>query len=264
MAVPAEIRTVGLCLKPESRAAGEVARSVEKWLLERGLEVLLDPFAAPWLGRVGEPRAEITKRADLLVVLGGDGTLLAVARELGPRPVPILGVNLGHLGFLAEVNPDERFEALERVFAGEMKTVARMRLEVRAEREGRRQAALRTGRRADGRNVGYRREMEGAGLLRGLAAVQAGFRGAGRGDRSAGARRKAFRLPVLDGGDLETVRSAPGPAAGRSRRALRHPVQEAATEREGKPALDRGISRSARPARGNAQGLVSRRIAPIA
>jgi NAD+ kinase len=137
MAVPSEIRSVGLCLKPESRAAGEAARSVEKWLLERDLEVLLDPFAAPWLGRDGQPRADIAQRADLLVVLGGDGTLLAVAREIGRRPVPILGVNLGHLGFLAEVTPDERFDALERVLAGEMKTVARMRLDVRAERDGR-------------------------------------------------------------------------------------------------------------------------------
>ena len=137
MAVPSEIRTVGLCLRPESLAAGEAARGIEKWLLERGREVLPDPFAAHWLGCPGRPRAEVAAAADLLVVLGGDGTLLSVARELGPRPVPILGVNLGRLGFLAEVAPEEQYEALEQVLAGEMKTVKRMRLDVRAEREGR-------------------------------------------------------------------------------------------------------------------------------
>lgn len=137
MAVPSEIRTVGLCLKPDSRAAGEAARGVEKWLTERGLTVLVDPFAASWLDREGRSRAEIAQAADLMVVLGGDGTLLAVAREMGTRPVPVLGVNLGHLGFLAEVAPEEQYDALERVLRGEMQTVERMRLEARAERDGR-------------------------------------------------------------------------------------------------------------------------------
>ena len=136
MAVPSEIRTVGLCLRPESAAAGEAARGLEKWLAERGLEVRLDSFAARALGREGQSRAAIAGSVDLLVVLGGDGTLLSVARELGPRPVPILGVNLGRLGFLAEVTPEEQYEALERVLAGDIKTVKRMRLDVRAERDG--------------------------------------------------------------------------------------------------------------------------------
>jgi NAD+ kinase len=68
--------------------------------------------------------------ADLVIVLGGDGTLLSVARATGTRRVPILGVNLGTLGFLTEINIDETMEALEKVAKGEVHIESRMRLEV--------------------------------------------------------------------------------------------------------------------------------------
>lgn len=131
------IRSVGLCLKPSSAAAGEAARALEKWLVERGVRVEPDKEAARWLERPARERSELGHRVDLMVVLGGDGTLLAVAREMGESAVPILGVNLGQLGFLAEVAPDEQLDVLERVLEGDYETVERMRLEVRAERDGR-------------------------------------------------------------------------------------------------------------------------------
>jgi NAD+ kinase len=130
------IRSVGLCLRPDSAAAGDVVRRIDKWLAERGVDVLLDAEAGRWLHREGYARSFVAARADLLVVLGGDGTLLSVAQEAGTRPVPILGVNLGTLGFLAEVAADDLQAALEAVFAGEHRIVRRMRFEVRAEREG--------------------------------------------------------------------------------------------------------------------------------
>jgi NAD+ kinase len=130
------IRSVGLCLKPDSSAAAEVARRIDKWLAERGVTVLLDAEAGRWLHREGFARSFVAAQADLLVVLGGDGTLLSVAREAGTRPVPILGVNLGSLGFLAEVAPDELQGALEAALAGEHRLVRRLRFEVRVEREG--------------------------------------------------------------------------------------------------------------------------------
>jgi NAD+ kinase len=132
----APIRSVGLCLKPDASAAAEVARRIDKWLAERGVRVILDAEAGRWLHREGFARSYVAAHADLLVALGGDGTLLSVAREAGTRPVPILGVNLGTLGFLAEVAPDDLQAALETVFAGEHRFVPRMRFEVRAEREG--------------------------------------------------------------------------------------------------------------------------------
>ena len=135
MATP--IRSVGLCLKPDSAAAGEAATALEKWLVERGVRVEADEEAARWIGGPGYERSELGRRVDLMVVLGGDGTLLAVARDMGKSTVPILGVNLGQLGFLAEVTPEEQADTLGRVLEGEYETVERMRLEVRAERDGR-------------------------------------------------------------------------------------------------------------------------------
>jgi NAD+ kinase len=130
------IRSVGLCLKPASPQAGEAARALDKWLTGRGVVVEPDLEAARWLGRDGRDRAALADAVDLLVVLGGDGTLLALARETGSRAVPILGVNLGTLGFLAEVAPEEQLDVLDHVIRGDFDVVQRMRLQVRAARDG--------------------------------------------------------------------------------------------------------------------------------
>lgn len=127
---------MGICLRPDSEPAGRAAREVARRLKERGVEVHADPYAAHWLDVPACSRAELATRTELLVVLGGDGTLLAVAREAGAVQVPILGVNQGALGFLAEVAPDEVQGALDPILAGDFQTVSRMRFEVGTEREG--------------------------------------------------------------------------------------------------------------------------------
>jgi len=135
------IETVGVAIKPGVPRAAAAARELAKWLAPRGVHVLYDPAAA---AAVGEPACspdELARRADLLVVLGGDGTLLAMARALDARPVPILGINLGTLGFLAEVSVDEIELALARALAGEMRVERRMRLAVEHVREGRAQGS---------------------------------------------------------------------------------------------------------------------------
>ncbi len=134
----AGLRSVGVCLKPgQPQAAGHV-RGLVKWLRERGLDVLLDDDAGEAAGSAGRARDELGGRVDLVVVLGGDGTLLSVARALGDRATPILGANLGTLGFLTEITLDELFAALERVLRGEHRVESRMRLEVEALRGGER------------------------------------------------------------------------------------------------------------------------------
>jgi len=130
------IRSVGVCLKPNQPHLAGIVKDLQAWLVERGIDVVLGPQAATVTGSSGTLRSELVEKVDLMVVLGGDGTLLAVARAIGHHPVPILGVNLGTLGFLAETSSDELFEALEEVLAGGYLVEARMRLEVEVERDG--------------------------------------------------------------------------------------------------------------------------------
>lgn len=131
-----DIQSVGICLKPDQPQAEATVRELVKWLEERGIASRLDPESARRLGRDGEDLAVLAAEVDLIVSLGGDGTLLAVARAAGSRRVPILGVNLGTLGFLTEVNVEEVFPALEAAIAGRAQLVSRMRLEVVVSRDG--------------------------------------------------------------------------------------------------------------------------------
>lgn len=130
------IRSVGVCLKPDQPHLAEIVRSLHAWLSERGIEVVLGKQAAAATGARGATRSELAEKVDLIVVLGGDGTLLAVARAIGSRPVPILGVNLGTLGYLAETSQDGLFDALSEVLAGRYRVEPRMRLDVGVERDG--------------------------------------------------------------------------------------------------------------------------------
>ena len=130
------IRTVGVAIKPGVPRAAVAARDLAKWLDQRGVATLFDPDAATAVGQPAASRAELVRRADLIVVLGGDGTLLAVARAVEDHPVPILGINLGTLGFLAEVSVDEMERALGRALAGELRIEERMRLDVEHARGG--------------------------------------------------------------------------------------------------------------------------------
>jgi NAD+ kinase len=130
-----EVRSIGICTKPDQPQLADTVRSLAKWASQRSIEVVLDPEAGRWAGGSGAPRHELAAGVDLIVVLGGDGTLLAVARAIGRRRVPILGVNLGALGFLAEIDLADLFPALEGVLAGRFRIESRMRLEVSVDQE---------------------------------------------------------------------------------------------------------------------------------
>lgn len=131
------IRSLGLCVKSGQPQLADFVRGLEKWLAERDVQSVPDEEAARWTEAPGVARTELGRRVDGVVVFGGDGTLLAVARELGEHAVPILGVNLGTLGFLAETAQDEIHKSLGDLLAGRLERESRMRLEVRVDREGR-------------------------------------------------------------------------------------------------------------------------------
>jgi len=131
-----QVRSIGVCVKPDQPQLAEAIRALAKWSSEHAIEVVLDPEAGRWAGAPGTPRHELAARVDLVVVLGGDGTLLAVARAIGRRLLPILGVNLGALGFLAEIDLTELFPTLEAVLADRFRIEPRMRFEVSVDHDG--------------------------------------------------------------------------------------------------------------------------------
>jgi len=133
------VQAIGIFVKRHHQDALRVAAEVCAWLKSRNLAVLVDEaLAAQIPGAAPCPPREIPAAVDMLIVLGGDGTLLSVARLVGDRLTPILGINLGSLGFLTEITRDELDPVLSKLVAGELTIAERMRLDVairRADRE---------------------------------------------------------------------------------------------------------------------------------
>jgi NAD+ kinase len=121
---------VGIVPRIDNQAAAQLARELCAWLGGRGVVPLVEAEAGVD-GVPTIPGADLANRADLIVVLGGDGTLIHAAGLCAGREVPILGVNLGTLGFLTEVPRDRIYPMLERALRGELQ--ASRRLMLRAE-----------------------------------------------------------------------------------------------------------------------------------
>ena len=125
------IKRVGITSKPKKAEVREVVPSLIHWFRDRQVEVFVDKETAATLdGREKSlTRNEMPGQVDLIVVLGGDGTLLATARALNRKPVPLLAVNLGGLGFLTVITREELFATLELVLAGNLSTERRVQIE---------------------------------------------------------------------------------------------------------------------------------------
>jgi len=114
-----DVKVVGVISKPGVAAAARIVPELIEWLRARGLEVRCDAVTAAYLGSAeGLPRDQVPEGCQLVIVLGGDGTLLAAARALGGRSVPLFPVNLGGLGFLTAITIDELYPELERALRG--------------------------------------------------------------------------------------------------------------------------------------------------
>jgi NAD+ kinase len=133
------IRTAGIISKPNREILATVVPPLIEWLRGRGLQVCIDSetqeFASGELAAC-QTREELAAQVDLLIVLGGDGTLLSAARALRSHNVPILAVNLGGLGFLTSVTLNEMYPVLDQVLAGQHRTSERMMLEAEIVRSG--------------------------------------------------------------------------------------------------------------------------------
>ncbi len=123
------IETVGLISKPHAPKAAEVVPVLMNWLTDRGLSLRVDEATAGYAGsRGGLPREQVPAGCQLVIVLGGDGTLLSAARAVGGREIPIFAVNLGGLGFLTAITVNELYPALEGVLKGEQRISSRRML----------------------------------------------------------------------------------------------------------------------------------------
>lgn len=131
---------VGFILKPDKSEAGVLLEQLVPWLHQRGhvAVVTTEDQVAPEGAEIvpEEAFAQTPSVIDLCVVLGGDGTMLRASRLVADQGVPVLGVNLGQLGFLTGFAPHEAQAALEKALAGKLPTSARMRLAVTFRRLG--------------------------------------------------------------------------------------------------------------------------------
>jgi len=119
------VRKAGIVIKPHAPSVEGVLKTVVEYLEGRGVACVLEDAAARKLGRPdGLDRAAIAGASDLVVVLGGDGTLLSVAHLAAKAGVPVMGVNLGRLGFLTEIPVGEATLTLDKFLAGDASLVS--------------------------------------------------------------------------------------------------------------------------------------------
>ena len=129
--------SVGLITKSDDD--GQVARTlrtIHQFLVDQGLEVSLDQSTDPFFELETVPRRRLAEHCDLVIVVGGDGTLLTAARSLADSGIPIVGVNLGRLGFLVDVLPDTLTERLGEILAGRYAEDQRFLVEADVIRDG--------------------------------------------------------------------------------------------------------------------------------
>jgi len=128
-----KISTIGLIAKPQSPLASSAIQKVADWGGNNGIKVLMDETSAKLIKGNGLEHQTLLKSVDALIVLGGDGTFLSAARRAANFNIPLLGVNLGSLGFITEVSFDDIDSALAVLKTGDFKIQERMILEMKVE-----------------------------------------------------------------------------------------------------------------------------------
>ena len=123
---------VGFILKPkQDNEARSLLNTLAEWVISNGHKaVVVSEDGGSPQGALIVPESELDKEVDLCVVLGGDGTMLRASRAMTGKDIPLLGINLGHLGFLNPFDASEALTALEDAVAGKLPSTTRMRLQV--------------------------------------------------------------------------------------------------------------------------------------
>jgi NAD+ kinase len=122
------MKKIGIISKTGILTPSEILKGLLPWLRQKGFETYIDIETASILEIEGYSRSQIPSMSDIIIVFGGDGSMLSACRLVGDKGVPILGVNIGGLGFITEVQKDELYEVLEKVLSGECPTEERIML----------------------------------------------------------------------------------------------------------------------------------------
>ncbi|MFC4769165.1 NAD(+)/NADH kinase [Effusibacillus consociatus] len=132
------MKRIGIAVNQNKPSAVDVTGQLVELLEAKRVSVLVDSGVADQIGRsdLAMDVQHFPGKVDLVFVLGGDGTLLGVARQLAFFDLPILGINLGHLGFLSEAEPDDLHSAVDRVLSGDFHLEKRMMIEAAIIRNG--------------------------------------------------------------------------------------------------------------------------------
>lgn len=130
---------IGIISKPNDRHIANTVLSIYQYLSARSLEIYTDAVSTDLIGKASVPHSDtgqIAANSNLVIVVGGNGTLLHAAHSIVQKDIPLLGVNLGHLGFLAEISPHEVEKQLDHILAGNYIEERRSVLEVDLIRDG--------------------------------------------------------------------------------------------------------------------------------
>ncbi len=132
-------KTIGLIGKPHHEGASNTIEALHKYLIEQNYQVVVEKTVANSLtiaNMASHTLTEIGELADLAIVVGGDGYMLGAARVLACYDIGVLGVNRGNLGFLTDLSPDDVFQPLEKILAGESRSEQRFIIEAEVYRHG--------------------------------------------------------------------------------------------------------------------------------
>ena len=130
------INTAGIISKPNSEMANGIVPKLLEWLNGHSIAIRMDEQTGAYAGAAGLPREQVPEGCDLVVVLGGDGTLLSAARAIGRREIPLFPVNVGGLGFLTAITVEELYPELERALRGEHRVGKRKLMAAEVVRDG--------------------------------------------------------------------------------------------------------------------------------
>jgi len=129
---------IGIITKPEAQSASDTLNRLFEYLKKRGCKVLVDDCIPANINTFfpSGSRQDISEQCDLAIVVGGDGTILSAVRSLTESNVPLLGINVGRLGFLADISSDELETALANILDGQYRQEQRFLLECKVIRDG--------------------------------------------------------------------------------------------------------------------------------